>query len=76
MIESEIRVRTINEKIELMQIALTLPCDVDIKNGNKIVDAKSELGVLEINTITNHPKIIIHSDVEEYLELFDEWLVR
>lgn len=75
MIRRRIKISTINDKMKFIEKAITLPCEVDIKNGSKVIDAKSELGVLEINTISNNPEVIIHSTNEEYLDMFKDWIV-
>ena len=75
MIRRRIKISTINDKMKFIEKAITLPCEVDIKNGSKVIDAKSELGVLEINTISNNPEVIIHSTNEEYLDVFKDWIV-
>lgn len=76
MIKKRIKISTINDKMKFIEKAITLPCEVDIKNGMKVVDAKSELGVLEINTISNNPELIIHSNNEEYINVFREWIIE
>lgn len=76
MIRRRIKISTINDKMKFIEKAITLPCEVDIKNGSKVIDAKSELGVLEINTISNNPEVIIHSTNEEYLDVFKDWIVN
>ena len=49
----------------------TFDCDVDILYGRYIIDATSIMGIFSLD-LTNPVTVLIHTDDEEELKLFNE----
>lgn len=54
--------------VEFVNMVSKLDCDVDVKYGSRIVDAKSILGVISLASF-KRVEVIFHSAVNDNLQL-------
>ena len=75
MIEHRIKIRNNREKNEFLKACQNLPCNVDVRKGGGMINAKSELAMMVLDCSLGDAHIRIHSDDTEYLKDFHKWLI-
>ena len=74
MKEIEIILKTEMEALELVNLLVKYPCDVDMVSGRYAIDAKSILGVLGLG---KKVKLVIHADdAKELLQQLSPYLCK
>ena len=66
-----IKLNTIEKVKDFVSRISTFDCDVDILYGRYIIDATSIMGIFSLD-LTNPVTVMIHTDDEEELKLFNE----
>lgn len=75
MLNIKIKLNTINDVKEFLNITNKIEEDIDLNKGRYIIDAKSAMGLFTID-ISDPVKIVIHSDDTSLLEQFKQWEVN
>ena len=76
MKEIEIILKTEMEALELVNLLVKYPCDVDMVSGRYAIDAKSILGVLGLG-LGKKVKLVIHADdAKELLQQLSPYLCK
>ena len=75
MIEKRIKLCSPKDKMDFLKITNSLNCDVDIRYGGRMFDAKSELSVLSLDNRVDGLKLRIHSDDISIINMFSKWFI-
>lgn len=74
MIKKNIKLVTIEDVKEFVNATASIDCDIDLKTGRYVVDARSIIGIFTLDL--SHPvELVIHSNNAEYLVPFAKWFV-
>lgn len=75
MLNIKIKLNTINDVKEFLNVTNKIEEDVDLNKGRYVIDAKSVMGLFTID-LSDPVKIVIHSDDTSLLEQFKQWEVN
>lgn len=75
MIKVKIKLNTILDIKEFLNVVSKVPYDVDLVKGRYVVDAKSVIGVYTID-LSDAAELYIHAEDNECIKLFDKWIVE
>ena len=75
MLEKRIRLYSTKDKMDFLKLTNSLDCDIDIRYGGQMFDAKSELSVLSLDNRVDGLKLRIHSDDINIIDMFSKWFI-
>ena len=76
MLEKRIKLNGLNDRIEFLNIANSLSCDVDIRYGGLMFDAKSFFSVMSLdNSNRESIRVRVHTKDTNVINKFEKWFI-
>ena len=76
MLEKRIKLYSLKDKSDFLKVTSAIACDIDLRYGGQLFDAKSIMSVMNIDSYGAETVILrIHSKDTEILNKFKRWFV-